>query len=643
MLRPGDHLDAFVIEQPLTARPGRVAWRAQERITRRPVLVTMAAPDAGEVAAFRLEREATILSRLDHPGFPTYAGRGWYGDRPYVATVLSDAMPLGGLLADGGRLAELPALRIAHQVAAAMDHGWRTIGLVHRGLHPGSLSIALDAAGDPTVTITDLEPAMARLDVDVFHGDQPEVAAEVDQVTRTEGTGHPLTAAPEQFRGRAPGPAADMYALGAILHWMLAGSPPFDGGAAALVEAHLRRPPPDLPGLVPGVHPRTTALVQRLLAKQPEARWRDWASLVASLGAILDQRAPAAPSAPVRERTSRRLRRLRSRLRPGGEPRQDPRGTHLPDGLPGDAEAGALEVLSGDTEQPTARRRRQRAWDRIRSAVVAPPVAPAPASAPAPDTVGILAATPPRPVPAIRPRPAPLPVDREWVGAVLVAAIAGATAPHPSAAAPGEGFSTRLRQLLTRRRATTADADRAIDAGRLAVAARVLDDLAGQGTPEPVLHVRRARIEALQDNHALAIRHAQLALAGGSGDPRALAVLALEHLRLGRATLSATIAGRLADEHPDDVHGPLLLAAGALFDGRLAEADRALQAAGTRDADAPAYLALMAARSRVDGDRLGERALLEQIHRRRPGFAPVEDRLAEIARGERPGQRTDPG
>jgi hypothetical protein len=230
--------------------------------------------------------------------------------------------------------------------------------------------------------------------------------------------------------------------------------------------------------------------------------------------------------------------------------------------------------------------------------------------------------------------------DRAWIGAVLVAAIAGS--PVPTARpTEGEGFSTRLRQLLTRRRADLVDADRAIDAGRLALAVRILDDLAVHGTPEAVLHVRRARIECLQDNHALAIRHAQLALAGGSGDPRALAVLALEHLRLGRGTLVATIAGRLSDEHPDDVHGRLLLAGGALIDGRLSDADRALQAAGSRDADHPAYLALMAVRTRIDGDRLGERALLEQIHRRRPGFLPVEDRLAELARGERTPSRSD--
>lgn len=74
--------------------------------------------------------------------------------------------------------------------------------------------------------------------------------------------------APEQWLGKAPTRATDVYALGCLLHALINGSPPFTGSQDAVREAHLHISPPDLIG----VDPRLQGLVQTMLRKSPSSR-----------------------------------------------------------------------------------------------------------------------------------------------------------------------------------------------------------------------------------------------------------------------------------------------------------------------------------------------------------------------------------
>ena len=78
----------------------------------------------------------------------------------------------------------------------------------------------------------------------------------------------PPFAAPEQWRGERPEHATDVYALGCIIHAMLTGSPPFVGTYEDIREGHLRREPPELPG----VDPRLASIVRNMLRKSQEGR-----------------------------------------------------------------------------------------------------------------------------------------------------------------------------------------------------------------------------------------------------------------------------------------------------------------------------------------------------------------------------------
>jgi serine/threonine protein kinase len=98
--------------------------------------------------------------------------------------------------------------------------------------------------------------------------------------------------APEIFEGRPADARTDLWALGVILYRALAGSLPFPGATAFQIASAVQRdePPPLPPETLKGV----TAIVQRLLAKNPSDRHESAAEVAAALRAIHQgpQRAP---------------------------------------------------------------------------------------------------------------------------------------------------------------------------------------------------------------------------------------------------------------------------------------------------------------------------------------------------------------
>ncbi len=160
----------------------------------------------------RFRREAEAVARLQHPNIVQIYEVGQREGRPYFSLEFVD----GGSLADKLRGTPLPPAEAAHVVEtlARAVHAAHQRGIVHRDLKPGN--VLLTADGTPKIADFGL-------------------AKQTDgNSSRTqEGTvvGTPSYMAPEQASGEtsAVGPAADTYALGAILYETLTGRPPFRG------------------------------------------------------------------------------------------------------------------------------------------------------------------------------------------------------------------------------------------------------------------------------------------------------------------------------------------------------------------------------------------------------------------------------
>ena len=163
---------------------------------------------ADALARFRTEAEA--IARLQHPNIVQVFEVGEHDGRPFLAM---EFCPGGGLdrKLKGAPLSPHEAAALMETLARAMEAAHRA-RVVHRDLKPAN--VLLSADGTPKISDFGL-------------------ARKLDEAGQTQTgavMGTPSYMAPEQARGEGTvGPAADVYALGAILYELLTGRPPFRG------------------------------------------------------------------------------------------------------------------------------------------------------------------------------------------------------------------------------------------------------------------------------------------------------------------------------------------------------------------------------------------------------------------------------
>ncbi len=201
--------------------------------------------DAGPAARERFLREARLAARLRHPNVVPVIETGEHEGRPFYVMPFLEGEPLRGPLppAEACRL----MARVADAVAFAHSQG-----VIHRDLKPSNILVC---SGEPVVT----DFGVARGEGDV-------------RVTGTgELVGTPAYMSPEQVLGggKDADGKSDVYALGLLLFELLMGRPAFEAETFVELSARVLNDP--APGL-PGYDPALAALVQRCLAKEPEAR-----------------------------------------------------------------------------------------------------------------------------------------------------------------------------------------------------------------------------------------------------------------------------------------------------------------------------------------------------------------------------------
>lgn len=238
-----------------------------------------------EVVA-RFEREAIAASRVDHPNVVAATDFGKLEDGGfYLVLEFVEGRSLRAVLDAEGALAPDRAARIAAQIASALAEA-HAQGIVHRDLKPDNVMLVERPENPEHVKVLDF--GIAKVAANDLAG-QPAL-------TRFGSVfGTPEYMSPEQAMGTTVDHRADLYALGVLLHEMLAGETPFhDQDLMALLARQMTAPPPPLPTSVP---PALRAVVARLLAKRPEERPPSADAVVAALLPIAG--AGGAPPAPA--------------------------------------------------------------------------------------------------------------------------------------------------------------------------------------------------------------------------------------------------------------------------------------------------------------------------------------------------------
>ncbi|MDB4877055.1 MAG: protein kinase [Gemmatimonadetes bacterium] len=228
---------------------------------------------AAAVGAERFLTEIRVTASLLHPHILPLFDSGSADGLLWYAMPFVEGETLRSRLAREGQLPVAEAVRLAREIADALDHA-HLRGIVHRDVKPENVLLQ-----DGHALVADFGIALAL------------EQAGGERITRTGfALGTPQYMAPEQAAGeRVLDARVDVYALGAVLHEMLAGEPPFAAPTRqAVVRRMMHELPPALATRRPDVAPFVDAAVRKALAKRPDDRFPSAAAFAAVLAAPLD-------------------------------------------------------------------------------------------------------------------------------------------------------------------------------------------------------------------------------------------------------------------------------------------------------------------------------------------------------------------
>jgi serine/threonine protein kinase len=295
LLREGRRVGGYTLERELGAGAMGEVWLAKHALLARPSAVKLIRQDtlranasAREQLETRFQREAQATARLRSPHTVELYDFGVTdeGDFYYVMEYLS-GIDLGSLVKKFGAL---PSARAAHLLGqAAMSLGEAHLaGLVHRDVKPANL---LACQLGPHYDFLKL------LDFGIVRNTTDENET-VMSVLELPGT--PNSLSPEVIDGQPATFASDIYGLGCVAYWLLAGQHPFEAPSlSALLKKHTAEIPTAPSKLTSGVSSELEDLVMRCLAKSPADRPSDAFEIHRALAAM-----------PLRDRWDNQIARV---------------------------------------------------------------------------------------------------------------------------------------------------------------------------------------------------------------------------------------------------------------------------------------------------------------------------------------------
>ncbi|MFW6721964.1 protein kinase domain-containing protein [Streptomyces sp. MAR4 CNY-716] len=249
--------------EDLDAPEGSRARVVALKLIRRRRSGTLVQTQADPHAVARFAREVRIMRLLSHPNLPRTVDGGVdeaNGGLPYLAMEFLDGYPLADLVAEEGQLPVSWVAAIGAQIADGLAAAHAS-EVIHRDLKPRNVMLTRGGA------VKVLDFGIGRI------VDDPD-GTRLTSTGATVGTARYM--APEQFEASLVTQAADLYALGCVLHEMLLGNPPFVGNTDFdLRDKHLHQEPTPVRLLRRNVPEALARLVDLLLAKDPADRPAD--------------------------------------------------------------------------------------------------------------------------------------------------------------------------------------------------------------------------------------------------------------------------------------------------------------------------------------------------------------------------------
>jgi serine/threonine-protein kinase len=281
-----------------------VVYLARHEKLNRTVALKMLRPGEweGPDGLARFRREGELLASLQHPNVVQVFDVGEHAGLPFLAL---EYVPGGPLTRRLGGQPQPPrdAAALVEAVARAV-HAAHGKGIVHRDLKPGN--ILLMSGESPDTHHSPLTTHQAK----VADFGLARLTGSHDLTQPGAIVGTPGYMAPEQAGGKGVGPAADVWALGAILYECLTGRPPFKGVTAAETVLQVLSDDPAPVRVLNRRVPRDLETVAlKCLEKDPRKRYPSAEALADDLRRFLDGRPTVARPVGALGRAGRWCRR----------------------------------------------------------------------------------------------------------------------------------------------------------------------------------------------------------------------------------------------------------------------------------------------------------------------------------------------
>ncbi len=262
--------DRYRIGRELGAGGMAIVYLAQDLRHDRDVALKVLRPELTEsLGRQRFLREIQLAARLTHPHILPLFDSGEADSFLFFVMPLMEGQTLRDRLRQEGQLSVDSAVRIASEVADALDYAHRH-EVVHRDIKPENILLH---EGHAVVADFGIGKAV--------------VAAATESTTFTQvgaTVGTPAYMSPEQAAGDTLDGRSDLFALGCVLYEMLTGDVAFTGATAqAVIASRFIHTPPEVTAVRPGVPLAVSQTVARLLAKAAADRLATGAQVITAL------------------------------------------------------------------------------------------------------------------------------------------------------------------------------------------------------------------------------------------------------------------------------------------------------------------------------------------------------------------------
>lgn len=237
---------------------------------------------ANPTAIERFKIESKNVAQLSHANIVQVHMIGEHAGRHFMVLEYVEGKSLGEYVARKGPLEVPLVISIMRQVAGALNRA-SEMGIVHRDIKPEN--ILLNRKGEAKVADFGLSRCLDH-------------AVELTRTGAAVGT--PVYMSPEQVEGKPVDQRSDIYSFGVTCYQMLAGHAPFEGSNAfEIALKHVREEPAPLEEIRSDIPPALCAIVSRMMAKKPKARYQSARELRDDIIRVRDSLSGGATAMPV--------------------------------------------------------------------------------------------------------------------------------------------------------------------------------------------------------------------------------------------------------------------------------------------------------------------------------------------------------